>query len=155
MSLGDILGPEFAASPPEMFGPDRFHPSVAGYASAAAALLPSLCAALGVWIGGRRGAGSPTCAAARASGRSPLAAAEAADEPGTEVAGAARSAAAGRAGRRGGPLPAPRPPAAPDGLGADRAERARPADGSDGRPSRPDAAPPAPEPHRVGVVTGG
>ena len=33
-------GPEFAASPKEMFGPDRFHPSPAGYASAAAALLP-------------------------------------------------------------------------------------------------------------------
>ena len=58
VSLGDILGPEFAASPSEMFGPDRFHPSVAGYASAAAAMLPSACAALGVWIGGRGGAGA-------------------------------------------------------------------------------------------------
>lgn len=87
VSLGDILGPEFAASPKEMFGPDRFHPSVAGYASAAAALLPSVCAALGVWFGGEvekvpdlsRGEGVRPIA---------LAAVEAADEPGTEVAGA-------------------------------------------------------------------
>lgn len=50
VSLGDILGPEFAASPGEMFGPDRFHPSVAGYASAAAVLLPSLCASMGAWF---------------------------------------------------------------------------------------------------------
>jgi lysophospholipase L1-like esterase len=87
VSLGDILGPEFAASPKEMFGPDRFHPSVAGYASAAAALLPSVCAALDVWFGGvpeelpdlDRGEGVRPIA---------LAAVEAADEPGTEVAGA-------------------------------------------------------------------
>jgi lysophospholipase L1-like esterase len=50
VSLGDILGPEFAASPAEMFGPDGFHPSAAGYASAAAVLLPSMGAAMGVWF---------------------------------------------------------------------------------------------------------
>ena len=44
----DLLGPEFDESPHEMFSKDRFHPSAAGYA-AAAALLPSVCAALGVW----------------------------------------------------------------------------------------------------------
>lgn len=49
VSLGDLLGPEFARSPHEMFSRDRFHPSAAGYARAAAALLPSVCAALGVW----------------------------------------------------------------------------------------------------------
>lgn len=49
VSFGDILGPEFAASPAEMFSADRFHPSPAGYARAAAVLLPSVCAALGVW----------------------------------------------------------------------------------------------------------
>ena len=32
--LGDLLGPEFAAAPKEMFGPDRFHPSAAGYRAA-------------------------------------------------------------------------------------------------------------------------
>ena len=49
VSLGDLIGPEFAESPHEMFSKDRFHPSAAGYARAAAALLPSVCAALGVW----------------------------------------------------------------------------------------------------------
>jgi lysophospholipase L1-like esterase len=48
VSLGDLLGPEFASHPREMFSADRFHPSAAGYARAAAALLPSVCAALGV-----------------------------------------------------------------------------------------------------------
>ena len=87
VSLGDILGPEFAASPSEMFGPDRFHPSVAGYASAAAALLPSVCAALDVWIGEDTEA---TPDLLRGEGVRPiaLAAVEAADEAGTEVAGA-------------------------------------------------------------------
>ena len=87
VSLGDILGPEFAASPKEMFGPDRFHPSVAGYASAAAAMLPSACAALGVWFGGEAESAPDL---SRGEGVRPisLAAVEAADEPGTEVAGA-------------------------------------------------------------------
>lgn len=49
VSLGDLLGPEFASLPRVMFGPDRFHPSAAGYAAASAALLPSVCAALGLW----------------------------------------------------------------------------------------------------------
>jgi lysophospholipase L1-like esterase len=48
VSLGDILGPEFAAKPSEMFGPDRFHPSAAGYAAAASVLLPAVCAAAGL-----------------------------------------------------------------------------------------------------------
>lgn len=46
VSLGDLLGPEFAARP-EMFASDRFHPSGAGYARVAAAMLPSVAAALG------------------------------------------------------------------------------------------------------------
>ncbi|GAB3423114.1 SGNH/GDSL hydrolase family protein [Flindersiella endophytica] len=49
VALGSLLGPEFAAAPRELFGPDRFHPSGAGYASAAAAILPSLAAAAGFW----------------------------------------------------------------------------------------------------------
>ena len=40
VSLGDLIGPEFDESPHEMFSKDRFHPSAAGYARAAAALLP-------------------------------------------------------------------------------------------------------------------
>jgi lysophospholipase L1-like esterase len=46
VSLGAILGPEFAARPADMFGPDRFHPSAEGYARAASVVLPSVAAAL-------------------------------------------------------------------------------------------------------------
>jgi lysophospholipase L1-like esterase len=49
VSLGDLLGPEFAANPREMFSMDNYHPSAEGYATAAMAILPTLCAALGVW----------------------------------------------------------------------------------------------------------
>jgi lysophospholipase L1-like esterase len=48
VSVGSILGPEFAAAPGDLFSEDRFHPSPAGYARAAAALLPSLLSALGL-----------------------------------------------------------------------------------------------------------
>ena len=48
VSLGSILGPEFAAAPALLFGPDQFHPSAAGYRSLAAVLLPSMLAALGL-----------------------------------------------------------------------------------------------------------
>ena len=48
VSLGSILGPEFAATPKLLFGPDRFHPSAAGYSSMASVLLPSILAAVGV-----------------------------------------------------------------------------------------------------------
>ncbi len=48
VSLASLLGPEFAASPKDMFSADRFHPSAFGYARAAATLLPSFAAALGV-----------------------------------------------------------------------------------------------------------
>jgi lysophospholipase L1-like esterase len=44
--IGALLGPEFAARA-ELFGPDRFHPSAEGYATAVAAMLPALAAA--VW----------------------------------------------------------------------------------------------------------
>jgi lysophospholipase L1-like esterase len=46
VSLGDLLGPAFAAEPDRMFSSDRFHPSGDGYAAAAAALLPTVVAAL-------------------------------------------------------------------------------------------------------------
>ena len=42
--LGTLLGPEFAKRS-ELFGPDRFHPSAEGYATAVAAVLPALAAA--------------------------------------------------------------------------------------------------------------
>jgi lysophospholipase L1-like esterase len=47
VSMGSLLNEAFRTDP-RMFGPDRFHPSVTGYAAAAAALLPSVAAAVGV-----------------------------------------------------------------------------------------------------------
>jgi lysophospholipase L1-like esterase len=46
VSLGDLLGPAFSAEPDRMFSWDRFHPSGDGYALAAAAILPTLIAAM-------------------------------------------------------------------------------------------------------------
>ncbi|WP_282795037.1 SGNH/GDSL hydrolase family protein [Streptomyces sp. CC224B] len=85
VSLGDLLGPEFAANPRELFGPDNYHPSAEGYATAAMALLPTLCAALGLWPEEER----PDVS--RREGFLPVAraAAQAAAEGGTEVTGAA------------------------------------------------------------------
>ena len=64
--LGSLLGPEFAGRP-EMFASDRYHPSDQGYLAAAMTLMPSMCAALGIWPGEgaplrdtRAGAGRPT-----------------------------------------------------------------------------------------------
>ncbi|MEU0688583.1 SGNH/GDSL hydrolase family protein [Streptomyces uncialis] len=84
VSLGDLLGPEFAANPRELFGPDNFHPSAEGYATAAMAVLPTLCAALGVWPEEER----PD--ASRDEGFLPVAraAVRAAAEGGTEVTAA-------------------------------------------------------------------
>ena len=48
VSLGDLLGPSFRESPELMFSPDGLHPSSAGYARAAAALLPSVVDGLGL-----------------------------------------------------------------------------------------------------------
>ena len=49
VSLAQLLGRQFAAAPGELFGADRFHPSLAGYASMVAALLPSIAVAVGYW----------------------------------------------------------------------------------------------------------
>lgn len=48
VSLASILGPEFAATPALLFGPDQFHPSAEGYRRLASVLLPSTLAAVGV-----------------------------------------------------------------------------------------------------------
>jgi lysophospholipase L1-like esterase len=48
VSLGDLLGPEFRTHWADLFAEDRYHPSAAGYARAAAAILPSVCDALGL-----------------------------------------------------------------------------------------------------------
>jgi lysophospholipase L1-like esterase len=94
VSLATVLGPEFAATPALLFGPDRFHPSAAGYSSLASVLLPSVLAAVGVIPFEEL-----VPEAARGEGILPItqAAVEAARTPGTEVdgsevAGAGRSA---------------------------------------------------------------
>lgn len=48
VSTGDLVGPTFRESPTQMFSADGLHPSSAGYARAAAALLPSVVDALGL-----------------------------------------------------------------------------------------------------------
>ncbi|MFC8096466.1 SGNH/GDSL hydrolase family protein [Streptomyces sp. NPDC057301] len=85
VSLGDLLGPEFAANPRELFGPDNYHPSAEGYATAAMAVLPTLCAALGLWP-----AEEERPDVTRHEGFLPVAhaAAKAASEAGTEVTAA-------------------------------------------------------------------
>lgn len=84
VSLGSILGPEFSASPKVLFGPDRFHPSAAGYSSMASVLLPSMLAAVGVIA-----VEDLEPEAFRGEGVLPIAyaAVEAAKTPGTEVGG--------------------------------------------------------------------
>lgn len=47
VSMGSLLSEAFRKDP-TLWGPDRFHPSVTGYAAASAALLPSVAAAVGV-----------------------------------------------------------------------------------------------------------
>jgi len=48
VSLGDLLGEDFARRRSEMFSQDRFHPSPAGYARVVEVMLPSVCDAAGV-----------------------------------------------------------------------------------------------------------
>jgi lysophospholipase L1-like esterase len=87
VSLGDLLGPQFATFSQEMFSHDGFHPSPAGYARVASALLPSVCDALGLWASpvdphpdSRRG---------ERVGPVAVAAVQAVREAGTEVSGTA------------------------------------------------------------------
>jgi lysophospholipase L1-like esterase len=47
VSLGSILGPDFAAAPALLFGPDQFHPSAEGYRALAEVLVPSALSTLG------------------------------------------------------------------------------------------------------------
>ncbi len=84
LSLGSILGPEFAAAPGLLFGPDRFHPSAAGYESLARLLVPSVLAALGMGE-----AEEETPRAGRGEAVLPIgyAAVKASQNPGTEIDG--------------------------------------------------------------------
>lgn len=94
VSLGDLLGPLFAEKR-EMFSDDQFHPSAAGYAEAARAILPSALDALGL----RTRARSASTFTTRLPKPVARAAAQAAAHPGTEVSGSERGGRA--AGRRG------------------------------------------------------
>ena len=84
VSLGSILGPEFAAAPTVLFGPDRFHPSAAGYERLARTLTPSVLAALGLGE-----AEEEVPRTGRGEGVMPIgyAAAKASQNPGTEIDG--------------------------------------------------------------------
>jgi lysophospholipase L1-like esterase len=97
VSLGDLLGPQFASAPDRMFGSDHFHPSAIGYAAAAGVILPTVLATLRAASGAaedgvlREGEGVRSLVRA---------AAEAATKPGTEVSATKVSGAeAGPAGR--------------------------------------------------------
>lgn len=81
VSLGDLLGPLFA-SRRELFSDDQFHPSAAGYAAAAAAVLPSVLDALGIGTRAR----SASTFTTRLPKPVAKAAAQAAVRPGAEVA---------------------------------------------------------------------
>jgi lysophospholipase L1-like esterase len=90
VSLGDLLGPRFAADPYRMFSSDRFHPSAEGYAAAAVAVLPTALGALS-----RAGLALPEgvvdeqrLAVSEGVRSLPQAAVEAANVAGTEVSAA-------------------------------------------------------------------
>lgn len=84
VSLGSILGPEFAAAPTLLFGPDRFHPSAVGYESLARVLVPSVLSALG-----KGEAEEETPRVGRGEAVLPIgyAAVKASQNPGTEIDG--------------------------------------------------------------------
>jgi lysophospholipase L1-like esterase len=92
VSLGDLLGPAFAAEPERMFSWDRFHPSADGYEAAAAVVLPTMVAALTEPAGP-----CPSTATDEGLSSLPAAAVAAAAHSGTEVS------AASVAGRERGP----------------------------------------------------
>ncbi|MDP4015040.1 MAG: SGNH/GDSL hydrolase family protein [Candidatus Nanopelagicales bacterium] len=82
VSLADLLGPEFGARPEVLFSRDRFHPSSEGYRATAQVLAPSVLAALSR---GASGEVLPDLFIGRTIAPLPQAAAEAAENPGTEV----------------------------------------------------------------------
>lgn len=85
VSLGDLLGPMFMTHI-EFFSEDQFHPSAAGYAEAALAVLPSCLDALGLGTRARSASAFTT----RRVKPAKKAAAQAVAHPGTEVAAAER-----------------------------------------------------------------
>ncbi len=84
VSLGSILGPEFAAAPALLFGPDQFHPSAAGYESLARLMVPSVLSALGL---GEDEEDQPRAGRGEAVLPIGYAAVQASQNPGTEIDG--------------------------------------------------------------------
>ncbi|MFY0407495.1 SGNH/GDSL hydrolase family protein [Solicola sp. PLA-1-18] len=82
VSLANLLGRDFSSAPDELFGADRFHPSLAGYASMVAAMLPSVAVAVDAWDDEEEAATYPSGTVLPVS----FAAARAASVGGTEVA---------------------------------------------------------------------
>ncbi|GAA2473232.1 SGNH/GDSL hydrolase family protein [Terrabacter carboxydivorans] len=85
VSIGDLLSEAFSAEPHVMFSQDRFHPSPAGYARVAAALLPTVSAALDLF-GERSTPAEPNLGRGESVGPLAVAATRAVTQPGTEVA---------------------------------------------------------------------
>jgi hypothetical protein len=85
VSVGDLLSEAFSAEPHVMFSKDRFHPSPAGYARVAAALLPTVSAALDLF-GERSAPIEPNLRRGESVGPVAKAATKAVTQPGTEVA---------------------------------------------------------------------
>ncbi|EWS99736.1 GDSL family lipase [Intrasporangium oryzae NRRL B-24470] len=85
VSVGDLLSEAFSADPTVMFSADRFHPSPAGYARVAAALLPTVSAALDLF-GERSAPPAPDLRRGEGIGPVAVAAKRAVARPGTEVA---------------------------------------------------------------------
>lgn len=84
VSLSSIMGPEHTAAPALLFGPDRFHPSAAGYEHLARMLVPSVLAALGK---GKAEEDTPRIARGEAVLPIGYAAVKASQNPGTEIDG--------------------------------------------------------------------
>ena len=85
VSVGDLLSEAFSAEPTVMFSEDRFHPSPAGYARVAAAMLPSVSAALDLF-GERSHPTGPNPRRGESVRPVAVAATRAVALPGTEVA---------------------------------------------------------------------
>ena len=85
VSLGNLLGPEFQSHPTVMFSQDRFHPSAAGYARVASALLPTVAAAVNAWPEDATSDTEPEADRGEGIGALDDAAERAASTPGTEV----------------------------------------------------------------------
>lgn len=125
VSLGSLLGPEFAVRP-ELFSLDEFHPSAEGYARAAAVMLASVADSIGVAARADLRALPIPSGGVRPIAR---AAARAAWQPGTEVSAAAPARAGGRGGSwalslRRRPATMPTPEEAADGPDAQTKGRA-------------------------------